>query len=189
MNIQRRIDPATPATYADIEALPDHITGEIIYGALHTQPRPAPKHALAHSRLGGALSDGFDQGENDSDWVILYEPELHIANHVLVPDIAGWRKQRMPILPETAYFETVPDWVCEILSPSTRRIDTTDKRAIYAEIGVTYLWHVDPDAQTLEGFVLRDGQWLLTHMRSGDDICDVPPFDAAPFSLGALWTV
>lgn len=181
---------ARRATYADIEALPENLVGEIVHGALHTHPRPAPKHALAHSTLISKIASRYHgDGASPGGWIILTEPELHIGGHVLVPDLAGWRKERMSALPETAYFETVPDWICEILSPSTARLDRTEKRDLYARMGVPFLWHIDPVARIFEAFELREGQWLLTGTRSGDDTCDVPPFDAAPFDLGALWTL
>jgi len=186
MDVQRA-DPQIPATYADVEALPPHVTGQIIYGALHAQPRPAPRHTRAASTLGFEVGSRYDRG--GGGWIILVEPEVHWGGNVVVPDIAGWRRERMTALPETAYFETVPDWICEVLSPSTRRLDKVEKRALYAEMGVAHLWHVDPEHRTLEVFTLKGGEWLLTHVREGDDTCDVPPFDAVPFGLGALWTL
>ncbi len=104
-----------------------------------------------------------------------------------MPDLAGWRRERMPRLPETAWFETVPDWVCEILSPGTRRLDLTDKRDRYAAAGVRHLWLADPDARTLEGFELREGQWVLIAALKDDDAVRLAPFDAVTFALGALW--
>ena len=189
MNVQLPVTKRA-ATYADIEALPSNMVGEIIGGVLYTQARPAPKHARASSKLGAKLDNGFDGDDSEvGGWIILDEPELHISDDVIVPDLAGWRRERMKALPDTAYFEIVPDWVCEVLSPSTVRLDRMEKRAAYATMGVTWLWHVDPVAQTLEAFELREGQWLLTHARGGDDTCDVPPFEAAPFNLDALWTL
>jgi len=189
MNVQLPL-VQKPATYADIEALPANMVGELLGGVLYTQARPAPKHARASSKLGVKIGGSFDGDDSEvGGWIILDEPELHVSGDVIVPDLAGWRRERMTVLPDTAYFELVPDWVCEVLSPSTMRLDKMEKRAAYAAMGVTWLWHVDPVAQTLEAFTLRDGQWLLTHARAGDDTCDVPPFDAVPFGLGALWTV
>lgn len=189
MNVQRAT-PEHSATYAEIEALPPHVTGQIIYGTLYAQSRPAPKHTRAASTLGFEVGSRYDRtADGPGGWIILIEPEIHWSTHVIVPDIAGWRRERMTALPETAYFETVPDWACEVLSPSTRRLDKVEKRALYAETGVAHLWHVDPEMLTLEIFTLKDGDWLLTHVREGRDTCDVPPFDAAPFALDALWTL
>ena len=189
MTVQLPVASA-PATYADIEALPPHVIGQIVYGALHAHPRPAPKHALAASVLTGELVSPYGRGKGGpGGWIILAEPELHIGGHVLVPDLAGWRRERMSELPETAYFETVPDWCGEVLSPSTARLDRGDKRQAYAEIGVRYLWHIDPAAQTLEAFELKDGAWMLLGSRGSGDTCDLLPFDAVPFALDLLWTL
>lgn len=177
-----------PATYADIEALPPHVVGQILFGVLHAHPRPAPRHARAASRLGGELDSPFDRGKGGpGGWIILDEPELHLGPHVIVPDIAGWRRARMPKLPETAYFETAPDWVCEVLSPSTVRIDRTDKLRIYAEYGVKHCWLVDPDARTLEVMALTGDKWLLAATFKDADPVAAPPFEVHTFSLNVLW--
>lgn len=178
-----------PATYADIEALPPNVVGEILFGALHTHPRPAPRHARASSVLGIELGGPFDRGRGGpGGWILLDEPELHLGPHVIVPDIAGWRRERMPKLPDTAYFETPPDWVCEVLSPSTLSADRTDKLAIYAAFGVGHAWYVDPIARTLEVFALSDsGKWLIASTFKDDDAVSAPPFEVHTFSLGALW--
>ena len=105
----------------------------------------------------------------------------------MVPDLAGWRRETMPEYPDAAYFDIAPDWVCEVLSPSTRRIDLGDKREIYAHKGVRHLWFVDPNAKTLEAFELRDGQWLLLATLTDSDPVSLPPFDAITFPLDALW--
>src|SRR5574343_421988 len=99
--------------YEDILNLPEHLVGEIINGRLNVQPRPSPKHALTSSSLGGELFPTFQKQGGEDGWWIIDEPELHMGGHILVPDLAGWRKQRMPKLPETAWFEAVPDWICE----------------------------------------------------------------------------
>ena len=177
-----------PATYADIEALPPHVVGQILFGALHAHPRPAPKHARASSALGALIGGpfNFDPG-GPGGWVILDEPELHLGPHIVVPDIAGWRRERLPKLPETAYFETAPDWVCEVLSPSTVRIDRTDKPRIYADYGVGHCWLVDPDARTLEAMALTGDKWLLAATFKDADPVSAPPFEVHTFSLGVLW--
>lgn len=146
------------ATYSDIEALPENMVGEILFGVLHAHPRPEPRHANATSVLGHEVMGPFQFGRGGpGGWIFLDEPELHLGEHVVVPDIAGWRRERMPKLPATAYFETPPDWVCEVLSPSTQRIDRTDKLSVYAAFGVGHAWYVDPDACTLEVLVLTGG--------------------------------
>jgi Uma2 family endonuclease len=177
-----------PATYQDVLDAPPNMVAEIVRGALHLQPRPAPRHALAHSILQSELGGAFSRGKGGpGGWWILIEPELHFGGDVLVPDIGGWRRERMPALPDAAWFETAPDWVCEVLSPGTRRIDLSDKRAIYDENEVGQLWLVDPLARTLEAFALERGRWVLIASLKDDDEVRVPPFEAVTFPLDALW--
>src|SRR5688572_17440640 len=133
------------ATYADFDAVPPNRVAEIINGELRTTPRPAPPHAEAASVLGGELHGPFRKGiGGPGGWRILDEPELHLQADILVPDLAGWRRGRMPHLPQTAYFELPPDWVCEVLSPSTEAVDRADKMPIYAREGIPYAWLLDP---------------------------------------------
>lgn len=181
---------ARPATYADIEALPENMVGEILFGALHTHPRPAPRHARASTKLGAELDGPFDRGRGGpGGWVILDEPELHLGPHVIVPDLSGWRRERLPKLPETAFFETPPDWVCEVLSPSTQRIDRTDKLVVYAAFDVAHAWYVDPDARTLEVLQRTGDKWLIAATFKDDDKVTAPPFEAHTFALDALWEI
>ena len=177
-----------PATYQDVLDAPPHRVAEIIDGTLHMNPRPAPRHALASSGIGAKVSPPYHYGDGGSGgWWIIFEPELHLGEDILVPDLAGWRRERMPDYPETAYFTLPPDWVCEVLSPSARAMDQGKKRDIYAREGVAYLWFVDPDARTLEAFELRDSQWVLLKTLTDNDPVSLPPFDAISFSLGDLW--
>ena len=176
------------ATYQDVLDAPEHRVAEIVDGTLYTHPRPASPHALASSSLQGDLSSAFQFGRGGpGGWWIIFEPELHLAEDILVPDLAGWRRERMPDYPDTAYFTLAPDWVCEVLSPSTRKYDLCAKRPIYAREGVAHLWLVEPVARTLEAFELRDGQWvLIATVADADPVC-IRPFDAITFSLGDLW--
>lgn len=177
-----------PATYADLEAVHPHLVAEIIYGALVTHPRPSPRHAVAANVLGSALTGGFQFGRGGpGGWIFMTEPELHFGSDVVVPDIAGWRRERLTTLPDKAYLETAPDWVCEVISPSTESYDRGPKRQIYAEAGVANLWFVNPVEQYLEAFQNVAGQWLLQSTVGGADEVKIPLFDAAPFSLGVLW--
>ncbi len=178
-----------PATYADIEALPDNMVGEILFGALHAHPRPAPKHARAQNAVQVELGGPFDRGRGGpGGWLFMTEPELHLGGHVVVPDVAGWKRERLPEAPETAYLEVPPDWVCEVLSPSTMRIDRTDKLAVYRDFGVGHAWYVDPEARTLEVFELRDeGVWVLAATHKDDDEVAAPPFQVHAFKLDVLW--
>jgi Uma2 family endonuclease len=178
-----------PATYADIEALPAHVVGEIAYGVLHTHPRPSPPHVDAATALTVEIGGAFRRGRSGpGGWILLAEPELHLGPHILAPDIAGWRQERMPRLPKTAFFELPPDWVCEVLSPSTRAFDRTDKLAIYAAFGVLHCWYVDPDARTLEVFALTSGKWLIAATFKNTDVVCAPPFEAHSFALDVLWS-
>lgn len=181
---------ARPATYDDLCQVPDRFLAQIVHGQLHVHPRPAPKHALAASIVGGKLVPKFhdDDGGGPGGWWILFEPELHLGMDILVPDFAGWRRERMPALPDTAYFDLAPDWVCEVLSPSTARLDRVEKLALYAIHGVAHAWLIDPDAKTLEVFALVDSKWRLeTALAEDAEVCAVP-FDAIAFSLASLWT-
>ncbi len=156
------------ATYEDLFDLPENLVGEIIHGQLITHPRPAPKHAVASSAIGDELVSPFQKGRGGpGGWWILDEPELHLGPHILVPDLAGWRRERMPEMPDTAYFTLPPDWVCEVLSPDTARTDRADKMPIYAEYGVPFLWLIDPVPRTLEIFVLREGALVAGTCLSG----------------------
>ncbi|HHJ38554.1 MAG: hypothetical protein AXA67_03735 [Methylothermaceae bacteria B42] len=181
-----------PATYEDLFDLPENLVGEIIHGVLHTHPRPAPKHARAYSALGHHVGGPFDYDSGGpGGWWILDEPELHLGENILVPDLAGWRREQMPSLPETAWFELAPDWVCEILSPSTARLDRAVKMPLYARENIGHLWLVDPDLQTLEVYALDrdhgDPRWLLLATLEGDAPVRQPPFEAVEFGLGSLW--
>lgn len=176
------------ATYEDLFDLPKNLVGEIVNGRLVTHPRPAPKHARAYSILGGRIIGPYDEGtDGPGGWWILDEPEIHLDGDILVPDIAGWRRERMPKLPETAWFDLAPDWLCEILSPSTVRVDRVEKLPIYARWGVQHVWLVDPDLRTLEAYENVDGRWLLIATLKDDDAVSLAPFDAISFSLGGLW--
>ena len=177
-----------PATYADVLAAPPTKVAELIHGALILHPRPAPRHSRAGSVIGARVGSPFDYDEDGpGGWIILDEPELHLGPDILVPDVAGWRRERMPALPDIAYFEMAPDWVCEVLSPSTRLHDLTDKRALYYDNGVEHLWFVDPDARILEAFRRTDAGWTLIGALADDDEVALEPFAAAPFGLAALW--
>ena len=176
------------ATYQDVLDAPAHRVAEIVDGTLYTHPRPAPPHAVASSRLGFDLGGPFDRGRGGpGGWWIIDEPELHLGEDILVPDLAGWRRERMVELPDTAYFTLAPDWVCEVLSASTRRLDLHEKRPVYAREGIAHLWLIDPVDRTLEAFELHEGQWLLIASAKDDDPVSIRPFDAITFSLADLW--
>ena len=176
------------ATYQDVLDAPPHQVAEVVGGVLHMHPRPAAPHTLASSSLGTDLAQAFQFGRGGpGGWWILDEPELHLGEDILVPDLAGWHRERMPDYPDTAFFTLAPDWACEVLSPSTRRIDLHDKRPIYAREGVGHLWLVDPADRTMEAFELRGEQWVLIGTAKDDDPVCIPPFNAITFSLADLW--
>lgn len=176
------------ASYADLEVVSEHLVAEIIDGVLETHPRPRPSHGGAASRLSYGLTGPFDFGRGGpGGWIFIIEPELHFGSNVVVPDIAGWRRERLSAEPAEPFITVAPDWVCEILSPSTARLDRGRKRRIYAEAGVEYLWLLDPDAGELEAFALAGRQWLLlATIQRGEDV-SVAPFDAISFPLDDLF--
>ena len=177
-----------PATYDDLMKLPDNLVAEIIDGELHASPRPAPPHARAGSSLGFLLGAPFDFGRGGpGGWWIIDEPELHLGADVLVPDLAGWKRERMPHQPETAYFPLAPDWVCEILSPSTARVDRARKLAIYAREAVAHAWLIDPALQTLEVLRLEAGRWVILGTHVSDEVVRVEPFADIELELRLLW--
>jgi Uma2 family endonuclease len=177
-----------PATYAELEALPEHVVGELIAGELHVSPRPAAPHTVAASRLGGGLSGPFDEGrDGPGGWIILDEPELHFGEDVLVPDLAGWRRERMPRPPRTAAFTLAPDWACEVLSPSTAALDRGIKLPIYGREGVRHVWLKDPEARTLEVFRLEGAHYVLLVTHTGLARVRAEPFEAVELDLPFLW--
>ncbi len=185
---RRDAGPQPRATYQDVLDAPPHRVAEIVDGVLYTSPRPALPHALATSALGHDLSGPFQFARGGpGGWWIIFEPELHLGDDILVPDLAGWRRERMPDFPDAAYATLAPDWVCEVLSPSTRRLDLHAKRPVYAREGVGHLWLVDPPARTLEAFELRDGEWAPIATARSDAPVRIRPFEAVTFSLGDLW--
>lgn len=176
------------ATYADLEAVPDHLVAEIIDGVVETHGPLPPVQGAAAFSLAAILGSHTSRRRDDPDaWIYMSKPELRFGPQVVVPDLAGWRRERMPTEPEDAFIETSPDWVCEILSPSTIRLDRGRKRRIYGEAGVDFLWLLDPAAGVLEGFALTDGRWLLLDTVLRGETVAIPPFDAVPFPLDDLF--
>jgi Uma2 family endonuclease len=182
--------PRRRATYEDLMRVPDHLVAEIIDGELITTPRPASPHARAESVIGQDLSP-FDRrpggpGGPGGSW-ILDEPELHLGEDVLVPDLAGWRHERMPVIPNVAAFTLAPDWVCEVISPRTGRIDRSRKMGIYAREGVRHLWFVDPLARTLEVYRLEGDRWVVASTHGGAEGIRAEPFDAVALDMRRWW--
>jgi Uma2 family endonuclease len=183
-----RVELGRPATFDDLVAVPEILVAEIVDGELWTSPRPAPRHANAHTAVGARIRVAFGEGPpGQGGWRIYFEPELHLDAQVLVPDVAGWRRTRLPRLPDTAYFAVAPDWVCEVVSPSTEILDRTKKLRIYAEHGVGHTWIIDPLAQTLEVLRLAGGAWTIVGTFAGRASVRAEPFEALELQLPWLW--
>ena len=176
------------ATYQDVLEAPPHKVAEVVDGTLYIFDRPASRHTLASLRLGNTIGPPFDQGRGGpGGWWILIEPQLHLEEDIVVPDIAGWRRERMPVFPDTAYTKLAPDWVCEVLSPSTRKFDLGSKSAVYARAGVKHMWLVDPIARSLEAKEPRGTKWAEIATLQDNATVSLPPFEAISFSLDDLW--
>jgi Uma2 family endonuclease len=177
------------ATYQDVLDAPPTKVAEVVAGVLYTSPRPASLHANTTSALNFHIGGPFHRDPaGPGGWWILFEPELHLGEDVLVPDLAGWRRDRMDRIEDVAYFTLAPDWVCEVLSPSTEQLDRKGKLEAYARAGVAHVWLVDPRARTLE--VLRreeDAKWKLLAVHAEDERPRAAPFDAVELPLAALW--
>lgn len=177
------------ATYEDVLNAPEHMVAEIIYGDLSLQPRPAKPHAAAATALGEELGPPFKRGRGGpGGWILLDEPELHLSGDILVPDLGGWRRERMPVLTtDEPYFTLAPDWVAEVLSPSTAATDRARKLPIYARERVAHVWLVDPLQRTLEVLRWSERGWILLAVHEGDARVRAEPFDAIELELGILW--
>lgn len=177
------------ATYEDFRAVPDDKVAEIVGGDLYASPRPGPRHADASSGLVAALRGPFDRARGGpGGWRILAQPELHLGPDVLVPDLAGWRRERLPRLP-VEYFSVAPDWVCEVVSPSTEALDRGKKLAAYARENVQYAWLVEPIDRTIDVLRLENGRWKVIETCGGDGAVRLEPFDALELELTLLWEV
>jgi len=174
------------ATYEDLLEVPDNMVAELIEGELYASPRPGFPHADAASELVSFLRTAFGRRGN-GDWHIVFEPQIRFGQNVLVPDIAGWRVDRVPVMPRVATIGIAPDWVCEVLSYSTARIDRQKKLPIYASAQVSHAWIVDVDLQNLEVKRLENGGWRDVATFGGDAIVRAEPFDAIEIQLSFIW--
>ena len=185
-------EPPRKATYQDVLDAPENMVAQLIDGELYLHARPVEPHVWAYVKLLGELEMKFARdpdgdGDEPGEWVILPEQELRLGKDVLVPDIAGWRVDKLPRKQARAFSHIVPDWVCEVLSPTTRHIDLGRKSDIYAREGVTHLWIVDPDARTLQASALSAGSWLPVATLSEAETVSVPPFEKLNIPLSRLW--
>jgi Uma2 family endonuclease len=179
------------ATYEDLLRVPDHMVAEILDGELFASPRPAVPHARTASGVGGLLFERFDRpsggGDGPGGWWILDEPELHLRDDVVVPDLAGWRRERLPTLPRGPWLDQAPDWVCEVASPSTEAIDRGRKLRIYAREGVSHLWLLNPRLRTLEVYKRSEDKWILLETLVGNETVRAEPFDAVELDMTRWW--
>jgi Uma2 family endonuclease len=177
------------ASYDDLYSIPETMIGEIIDGELIVTPRPSIEHAHAASLLGGelVLPYSFGRGDGPGGWLILYEPEIALGEHIFVPDLAGWRKERLAALSRKEWMSIPPDWVCEVLSPSTARVDKVRKMPIYAQYAIPYIWLLDPLSKTLDVFKLESGKWALLASFVDDDKVRAEPFSEIEIELGNFW--
>jgi Uma2 family endonuclease len=181
------VSPEVVAAYRDA---PSNMVAEILDGELSLMPRPRPRHAKASFRLAGTLRGFSDpEGDEPGGWLMMVEPELHLGARpdVLEPDLAGWRRERLPEEPEEAAIRTPPDWVCEILSDSTEAMDRGPKRRIYRREGIGHLWLCDPRIRTLEVYRLESGRWSELDTFEGDVKVRAEPFEAIEIDLGRIW--
>jgi len=178
------------ATYEDVLDAPPNVIAEVIEGVLYTQPRPATPHALAATGLSAELGPPFWRGRGGpGGWVILFEPELHLGAEpdIVVPDLAGWRRDRLPEVPDAPYLTLAPDWLCEVVSPGTEARDRALKLPLYAREQVPHVWLIDPLVKTLEVFRLDGESFRLVATWHGEARVRAVPFDAIELELGLLW--
>ena len=176
-----------PATERDLDDLPEEVIGQIVDGELIVHPRPDHPHVRAASTLTWAIFGPFDQGlGGPGGWVILAEPRILFGETLFIPDLAGWRKERF-IAPKKGSYTVAPDWVCEILSPSTARFDRKTKLPIYAQAEVQHAWILDPDVRRLEVLRRRGENWTIAAAHQNTDKVRAEPFEALELDLSLLW--
>lgn len=176
------------ATYADVLAAPEHKVAEVIDGDLYLSPRPAMPHTEVHSSLFAELRSSFGRGRGGpGGWIILSEPEVHLGEDILVPDIGGWRRERLPAIAQAPYVEIAPDWLCEVLSPSTEKIDRVKKLNVYARAEVNHVWMISARTRTFEVLRRQGRDWLNVGRFQDDAKVRAEPFDAVELDLAVLW--
>lgn len=176
------------STYDDLYRLPDNMIGEIIDGEIIASPRPSRRHGYTASTIGDEIGPAYRLGRGGpGGWIIIDEPEIAFGENILVPDLAGWKKERFPVEEEHNWISVVPDWVCEIVSPSSAGIDRVTKMGIYARHRVPHYWIIDPIGKTLEVLENNNMQWSIIGSYAGDDKVQADPFPAIVIDLGSLW--
>ena len=186
--------PSVPAkrgaTYEDLRRVPEHQVAEILAGDLFATPRPTAQHAHTALRLSATLGAPFDEGRGGpGGWIILFEPELHLHDDVVVPDLAGWRRERLSPLPDAPFLTLPPDWVCEILSPTTERRDRLQKLPIYNRESVRHVWLINPSLRSLEVLRLEGGRWIIAGSHGTEEgVLAIEPFEAVPLELSRIWS-
>ena len=195
MSVKMMVMPAPAvrrATYQDVLDAPPNMIAEVILGTLHTQPRPAIPHAIVSTNLGALMTSRFRfGGDGPGEWVILDEPELHLGAEpdILVPDLAAWRRERLDASALKApWIATAPDWICEVLSPSTQAIDRAEKMAIYLRERVSHVWLIDPLERLVEIYRHNGASWLRAAVHHGDETVRAEPFESVEMQLSWLWT-
>jgi Uma2 family endonuclease len=184
---RRRLD--RPATWADLEQVPEGLIGEIIAGELIVTPRPNLPHTAAAADLQGELYGPFRRGVGGpGGWLILPEPRIQFVEDVRVPDLGGWKKERWTDPPrQGGPIKVSPDWICEVISPSTEAEDRTRKMRLYARHEVRHYWLLNPYVRTLEAYRLEAGRWVLIGSHTGPERVRVEPFDAIELDLALFW--
>ncbi|HEX6160507.1 MAG TPA: Uma2 family endonuclease [Thermoanaerobaculia bacterium] len=177
-----------PATYEDLLQVPEHMVAEIVNGELIVSPRPGRSHARAAGPLFRRIGNAFEDGDGGpGGWWIIFEPELHLGSDVFIPDMGGWRRERVPEYPDAGGCEIAPDWACEVISPGSARIDRVRKLPLYAHYGIVYTWLVDPVLRTIEAYRLEGSHYSLIGAYEGEEPARIEPFEAVELPLKALW--
>ena len=181
----------TLATYDDLAALPEDVKAEVVRGALEVSPAPLPRHARVQRTLGRVVGGAFDDDDGEGGpggWWILPEVDVRLTRHDIVrPDVAGWRRERLPDPGDLRPIDVVPDGICEITSPSNARRDRVDKARLYLEAGVPFYWIVDPETRVLEALVRDGARWVEAGRFSDGDVVRLAPFEAIEIKITRLF--
>lgn len=176
------------ASYEDLFTIPENMTGEIVDGELIVSPRPSRKNIYAASTLGSELGPAYHTGKTGpGGWVILIEPEVGLGEDILVPDLAGWRRERLSVSEEHNWISVRPDWVCEVISPGSIRTDRVKKMRVYAGHGVPHLWFIDPIGKTLEVYRFQSGNFIVAGIYAENEKVRAEPFPEVEIDLSNLW--